>query len=75
MSEKKGRKVARTLNIEIIGILQVIRMAKQRGVIQPAQPRMEDLQQAGFRFSPKIIMLLIDDESTLMLTFGKCPGS
>ena len=62
IDEKKGRKVAQSLNIEIMGTLQLIQMAKQQGIIESARPLIEDLQQAGFRFSPKIANILLNDE-------------
>lgn len=62
IDEKKGRKVARSLKIEIIGTLKVIQMAKQKGIIKSAQPMIEALQKAGFRFSQKIIKILLNDE-------------
>jgi len=62
IDEKKGRKVAQSLNIEIMGTLRLIQMAKQQGIIESARPLIEDLQQAGFRFSPKIANILLNDE-------------
>ena len=62
IDEKKGRKVAQSLNIEIMGTLRVIQMAKQKGIIEFARPVIEDLQKAGFRFSQKIVNVLLNDE-------------
>ena len=62
IDEKKGRKVAQNLKIDIIGTLKVIQMAKQKGIIQSARPVIEDLQKAGFRFSQKIVNILLNDE-------------
>ncbi len=62
IDEKKGRKVAQSLKIEIIGTLRVIQMAKQKGIIKSAQPIIEALQKAGFRFSQKIVKILLNDE-------------
>lgn len=62
IDEKKGRKVAQSLNIEIIGTLKVIQKAKQKGIISSARPLVEDLQKAGFRFSEKIVSALLNDE-------------
>ena len=61
IDEKKGRKVAQSLNIEIMGTLRLIQMAKQQGIIESARPLIEDLQQAGFRFSPKIAKILLNE--------------
>ena len=62
IDEKKGRKVAQSLEIEVTGTLKVILMAKQKGIIQSVRPVIEDLQKAGFRFSQKIINILLEDE-------------
>jgi len=62
IDEKKGRKVAQSMKIQIIGTLKIIQMAKQKGIIQSARPLIEDLQKAGFRFSQKIVKILLDDE-------------
>jgi predicted nucleic acid-binding protein len=62
IDEKKGRKVAQKLKIDIIGTLKVIQMAKQKEIIQSAQPVIEGLQKAGFRFSQTIVNILLEDE-------------
>jgi len=62
IDEKKGRKVAQSLNIEIIGTLKAIQMAKQKGLIESARPLIESLQKAGFRFSQNIVDILLKDE-------------
>ena len=62
IDEKKGRRFAQSLNIKIIGTLKVIQIAKQKGIIKAAQPIIEALQKAGFRFSDKIIKILLSDE-------------
>lgn len=62
IDEKKGRKVAQSLKIEIIGTLRVIQMAKQQRIITSAQPVIEALQKAGFRFSPKIVKMLLKND-------------
>lgn len=58
IDERKGRNVARNLKIEILGTLKVIQLAKERGIIKSIHPVIESLQQAGFRFSKKIIEVL-----------------
>lgn len=56
------RKVAQSLNIEIMGTLRLIQMAKQKGIIESTRAVIEDLQRAGFRFSPKIVKILLNNE-------------
>ena len=62
IDEKKGRKVAQRLNINIIGTLRVIQMAKEQRLIQSIEPVIDDLQKAGFRFSQRVVKLLLVDE-------------
>ncbi|MDB9493078.1 DUF3368 domain-containing protein [Spirulina major CS-329] len=47
-----GRQEARKLGISIIGILGILLLAKQRGLVQQVEPVMDALiEQAGFRVS------------------------
>lgn len=62
IDEKKGRKVAQNLNIEIFGTLRIIQMAKQKGIIESARPVIVELRQAGFHLPPKIVKILLNDE-------------
>lgn len=74
IDEKKGRKVAQSLNIEIMGTLRLIQMAKQKGIIESTRAVIEDLQRAGFRFSPKIVKILLNNELNRALTSSKHHG-
>ncbi|WP_295651862.1 DUF3368 domain-containing protein [uncultured Mucilaginibacter sp.] len=51
IDEKKGRKIAVGLNLNIIGTLKVLLMAKQAGVIPLVKPLIELLDKRSFRFS------------------------
>jgi predicted nucleic acid-binding protein len=56
IDEKKGRKIAReTLNLEIIGTLRILLLAKQKGIIPAVKPLIEALHQYNFRFSKSIV--------------------
>jgi predicted nucleic acid-binding protein len=55
IDEKKGRKVARSLNLQIIGTLRVLLLAKQKGVIKNIFPLIEELEKKNFRFSKILI--------------------
>jgi predicted nucleic acid-binding protein len=46
IDEKKGRKVAQQLNLEFMGTLKVIQLAKERGIIPSLRPIIKDLQAA-----------------------------
>ncbi len=55
IDEKKGRKVAQSLNIEIIGTLRILLLAKQKGIIPALKPVIYQLHQNGFRLTEKIM--------------------
>ncbi len=54
IDEKKGRKVAETLKIEIIGSLGVLIKAKEKGVIQSVEEILKLIDQTDFRISDAI---------------------
>ncbi len=55
IDEKKGRKVARSLHLKIIGSLKVLLMAKQKGVVKEIFPLIRELEKKNFRFSRILI--------------------
>lgn len=55
IDEKKGRKVARSLNLQIIGSLRVLLIAKQKGIIKNIFPLIQELEKKNFRFSKILI--------------------
>ncbi|HEY9702153.1 MAG TPA: DUF3368 domain-containing protein [Allocoleopsis sp.] len=55
IDENPGRKKAISLGLNVIGILGILLMAKQRGLIKLIKPLMNDLiDQAGFRIDKKL---------------------
>jgi uncharacterized protein len=55
IDERRGRREATKLGISIIGILGVLLIAKQHGLIPQVQPILDALiEQAGFRVSPQL---------------------
>jgi predicted nucleic acid-binding protein len=55
IDERRGRQEAIRLGIPIIGILGVLLLAKQRGLVPQVQPTLDALiEQAGFRVSPRL---------------------
>lgn len=51
IDERKGRGIARRMGIKIIGLLGVIIMAKEKGIIQNVRPILKKLEEVGFRIS------------------------
>jgi len=55
IDEKKGRKVAVSLNIAIIGTLKVLLIAKNRGFIVSVKEIVNEMQYYSFRFSKTVV--------------------
>lgn len=55
IDERKGRKVAKELNLNIIGTLKVLLVAKQRGVIESVKEVIMELHNNNFRFKTDIV--------------------
>jgi uncharacterized protein len=60
LDERDGRKVAKSLGLNVTGILGILLKAKQSGTIAQLQPLLEDLiQTAGFRIAPNLLAQII----------------
>jgi predicted nucleic acid-binding protein len=55
IDEKKGRKIAKSLNLEVIGSLKVLLIAKQKGILQAILPIIRELESENFRFSKALV--------------------
>jgi predicted nucleic acid-binding protein len=60
MDEIKGRKIAQSLDIDIIGTIGVIILANKRGLIKDIISVILKLVNSGFRLSDKLLEKLID---------------
>jgi predicted nucleic acid-binding protein len=56
LDERDGRKVAKSLGLQVTGVLGVLLRAKQSGELPSLQPVLEELtQNAGFRIAPELL--------------------
>ncbi len=55
IDEKKGRKIASDLHLDIIGTLKVLLIAKEKGIIVSVKQIIEQLNQRSFRFSKALV--------------------
>jgi len=55
IDERKGRKVAKSLGIRIMGTLGVLVLAKEKGLIQLIKPYLTALTKIDFRLSDRLI--------------------
>jgi uncharacterized protein len=66
IDEKKGRKIAKSLNLEVIGSLKVLLIAKQKGMIKAIHPLIQELEGQNFRFSKALVeQALIEADETI----------
>jgi uncharacterized protein len=56
LDEREGRKVAKSLGLNVTGILGILLQAKQAGKLESLQPVIDDLiNEAGFRIAPELL--------------------
>lgn len=54
LDDKKARRVARQMGLQVIGTVGVLLRAKQRGIIGTVQPVLAALRDAGFHMTPAL---------------------
>ena len=54
IDEKKARKAARRAGFAVMGVLGLLLVAKNKGLIPAVRPLIEDLMKQGFRLSKKV---------------------
>jgi predicted nucleic acid-binding protein len=60
LDERDGRKLAKSLGLQVTGILGILLRAKQSGELSSLQPVIEDLtQKAGFRIAPELLVKVL----------------
>jgi predicted nucleic acid-binding protein len=61
MDETKGRAIAESYNVKVIGILGVLLQAKEKGFISEVKPHLDKLvNEAGFWLNPNIIKKVLE---------------
>ncbi len=61
IDEKKGRKIAKQYNLEIIGTLRVLLLAKQNGVIPSVKNLVAELIRKRFRFTNAVVNQILEE--------------
>jgi predicted nucleic acid-binding protein len=59
IDERKGRKIAESYNIKIIGTLGLLLLAKQNGLLESIKPYLELLQQSTIRIAPELYQITL----------------
>lgn len=61
MDETKGRTIAESYNLKVVGILGVLLQAKEKGFISEVKPHLQKLvNEAGFWLNPQIIKKVLE---------------
>jgi predicted nucleic acid-binding protein len=61
LDEREGRKVAKSLGLNVTGILGILLRAKQVGELESLQPIIDDLiNRAGFRIAPELLTQILN---------------
>jgi len=69
LDEREGRKVAKSLGLNVTGILGILLRAKQTGELESLQPAVDDLiNKAGFRIAPELLAQILKQYRTYALT-------
>lgn len=62
IDERAGRQLAKDLNIPVLGLLGVFRVAKSNGLIQYVKPLIDRLvQEAGFRINQNLYISFLEE--------------
>lgn len=60
IDEKKGRKIAKAMGIDVTGTLGILVKAKKKGVLEKVKPVLDKLESVNFRISPSLRALVLN---------------
>jgi uncharacterized protein len=63
LDDNKGRRVAKLYGLKITGLLGVLLIAKEEGVINKVEPILDKLLEVGYYISPKVVQTVLKMES------------
>jgi len=61
VDDAKARKYARLLNVEVIGTIGILKIAKKRGVIQSVKQAITDILAEGYYIDDKLVTMILED--------------
>lgn len=61
LDDRRGRRLAKALGLEVVGLLGILTRAKRLGVINALQPYVDWLLAAGARYSPELVRDVLEN--------------
>jgi hypothetical protein len=61
LDDAKARKYAKLLNVEVIGTLGLLKIAKSRGVIPSVKKIISDMLAEGYYIEDKLVTQILED--------------
>ena len=55
IDESRGRRVARTHGVPVVGVAGVLRVAKSRGMLAAVRPVLEEMSHTGYHLSSRLV--------------------
>jgi uncharacterized protein len=65
IDERKGRRIARELKLDVIGTLRILLLAKKKGFIPDVQSITKSLEENNFRFNKNILIKVLREANEL----------
>ena len=61
MDERRGRRVAESLGIDLIGVLGILALAKRKGLLPEIRPALDALLRTGFRIGNDLYRFVLEN--------------
>jgi predicted nucleic acid-binding protein len=55
MDDRAGRQAARKLGVPVTGVVGLLLLAKEKGLVQRVEPLLEELRESGYWLSDEIV--------------------
>ena len=63
LDDRRGRRMAKALGLEVVGLLGLLTLAKRQGIIPALQPYVDSLLAVGARYPPDLVQIVLTNVS------------